>query len=122
MVKEPEAGTVCEATGWGVTEEGGMFLASNLQKVSLPVVEDSLCYEYFQGLMRDNMLCAGEEGRDSCSGDSGGPLVCPLGHLGSPVLTGVTSWGQGCGRPDKPGVYTEVAHFLDWIQQTMADN
>ena len=73
-------------------------------------------------LMREDMLCAGEEGRDSCSGDSGGPLVCPLGPLGSPVLTGVTSWGQGCGRPDKPGVYTEVAHFLDWIMQTMADN
>ncbi len=121
-MKEPAAGTVCEATGWGVTEEGGMFLAANLQKVSLPVVEDGLCYEYFQGLMRDNMLCAGEEGRDTCSGDSGGPLVCPLGHERSPVLTGVTSWGQGCGRPDKPGVYTEVAHFIEWIQQTVADN
>ena len=154
-LKEPAAGTVCEATGWGVTEEGGMFLAANLQKVSLPVVEDSLCYQHFGGLMRDNMLCAGEEGRDSCSGDSGGPLVCPLaearlnilleacfGHLegstlsyslnnckvlspcegGSPVLAGVTSWGQGCGRPDKPGVYTEVAHFLDWINLTIDNN
>merc|ERR1719361_1639378 len=97
-----------------------MFLAANLQKVSLPVVEDGLCYEYFQSLMRDNMLCAGEEGKDSCSGDSGGPLVCPLGEGGDSVLAGVTSWGQGCGRPGKPGVYTEVSYFYDWNQETIA--
>ena len=35
-VPEPEAGTLCMATGWGGTEEGGMFLASNLQKVPYP--------------------------------------------------------------------------------------
>ena len=76
----------------------------------------------FGGLMRDNMICAGAEGKDSCSGDSGGPLVCPLAEDGSLVLTGVTSWGQGCGRPNKPGVYTEVAYFMDWIRDTMAEN
>ena len=113
---------VCEATGWGVTEEGGMFLAGNLQKVSVPIVSDEDCFGLYGGLMRDDMLCAGEEGKDSCSGDSGGPLVCPLGQDGSVLLTGVTSWGQGCGRPDRPGVYTEVAHFIDWIQTTMQEN
>jgi len=118
----PAEGLVCEATGWGITEEGGMFLASILQKVSLPVVGDTLCTEEYGFLMRENMLCAGEEGKDSCSGDSGGPLVCPLGEAESPVLAGVTSWGQGCGRPGKPGVYTEVSYFYDWIQATIAAN
>jgi len=70
--------------------------------------------------MREDMLCAGEEGKDSCSGDSGGPLVCPLGEGETPMLAGVTSWGQGCGRPGKPGVYTEVSYFYDWIQETIA--
>jgi len=116
-VKELAADTVCEATGWGVTEEGGMFLAANLQKVSLPVVSDEDCFMIYGGLMRENMICAGEEGKDSCSGDSGGPLVCPVD--GQSKLTGVTSWGQGCGRPDKPGAYTEVAYFIDWIKATM---
>ena len=34
QVAEPEPGTLCVTTGWGVMEEGGMFLASNLQKVN----------------------------------------------------------------------------------------
>ena len=121
-VREPSPGTLCEATGWGVTTEGGMFLAANLQKVTIPVVDDETCFMEFGGLMRDNMVCAGEEGKDSCSGDSGGPLVCPLAEGGSLVLVGVTSWGQGCGRPNKPGVYTEVAYFIDWIRDTITEN
>jgi len=32
-VAEPEVGTLCMATGWGVTQEDSLFLASNLQKV-----------------------------------------------------------------------------------------
>ncbi|XP_023335887.1 anionic trypsin-2 isoform X2 [Eurytemora carolleeae] len=120
---EPEAGVLCTTTGWGVTEEGGMFLAGNLQKVEVPIVADEDCFMKYGYLMRDNMICAGgEDGKDSCSGDSGGPLVCPLGPAGEVVLTGVTSWGQGCGRPDKPGVYTEVAYFLEWIEETIAVN
>ena len=122
--REPQSGTICEATGWGVTSEDGFFLAANLQKVSLPLVSDETCYQTYQYLMRDNMICAGEEGKDSCSGDSGGPLVCPLPAQAEagPVLVGVTSWGQGCGRPGKPGVYTEVAYFTDWLHNTMADS
>ena len=92
------------------------------QEVTLPLVSDLTCYQTFGYLMRDNMICAGEAGKDSCSGDSGGPLVCPLGQEGAKVLAGVTSWGQGCGRPGKPGVYTEIAYFRDWILDTIAQS
>ena len=39
------------------------------------------------------------------------------------MLAGVVSWGLGCGKADTPGVFTEVAHYTDWIHERMeADN
>nr|XP_039273620.1 chymotrypsinogen 2-like [Styela clava] len=64
----------------------------------------------------DGMLCAGNKGVDTCQGDSGGPLVCQKKSNKQPfVLTGVTSWGLGCGDLVKPGVYTNISKYIDWI-------
>ncbi|KAG5839827.1 hypothetical protein ANANG_G00209180 [Anguilla anguilla] len=67
------------------------------------------------------MLCAGfppSEGKDSCSGDSGGALVC-RSEDSSYFVYGVTSWGPGCGRFRKPGVYTSVPLLRDWILEQL---
>lgn len=51
---------------------------------------------------------------DACKGDSGGPLVCQDVNNVTYVW-GIVSWGENCGKPEFPGVYTRVANYFDWI-------
>lgn len=50
-------------------------------------------------------------------GDSGGPLSCKVNDVST--VYGLVSWGDQCGRKDKPGVYTRVTEFVDWIKSKM---
>uniref|UniRef100_A0A8C2V6G2 Transmembrane serine protease 9 n=1 Tax=Chinchilla lanigera TaxID=34839 RepID=A0A8C2V6G2_CHILA len=93
-------------------------MARQLQKAAVRLLSEQTCRRFYPVQISSRMLCAGfpQGGVDSCSGDAGGPLACrePSGRW---VLTGVTSWGYGCGRPHFPGVYTRVAAVRGWISQ-----
>ena len=68
-----------------------------------------------EDLITEGMVGAGAGGKDTCQGDSGGPLVTRSNDTGDYSAIGITSWGQGCARPDTLGVYTNIALYNDWI-------
>ncbi|XP_069354013.1 transmembrane protease serine 9 isoform X2 [Eulemur rufifrons] len=114
-------GARCVITGWGSVREGGS-MARQLQKAAVRLLSEQTCRRFYPVQISSRMLCAGypQGGVDSCSGDAGGPLACrePSGRW---VLTGVTSWGYGCGRPHFPGVYTRVSAVRGWIGQNIQE-
>ncbi|KAM3872280.1 suppressor of tumorigenicity 14 protein homolog [Diretmus argenteus] len=111
------AGKAAWITGWGVTREGG-FPASILQKAEVRIINSTVCNSLMQGEVTDRMLCAGvlKGGVDACQGDSGGPLSV-TGPSGRVFLAGVVSWGDGCARRKKPGIYTRVTKYRSWIKE-----
>ena len=100
-------------SGWGYLKEGSGVLPSDLQIVTIPVVERSKCNKAYSNRITDAMFCAGltEGGKDACQGDSGGPVVDSSGNL-----VGAVSWGRGCAQAGYPGVFTRVGMFIDWIK------
>ncbi len=111
-------GDLVTTLGWGATSEGGSGTTA-LREVTIPVVSDTVCNAsnaYNGRINAVSMICAGlaAGGKDSCQGDSGGPLIAP--YNGSIYSIGVVSWGDGCARPNKYGVYSEVITAADWIR------
>ncbi|XP_066477371.1 suppressor of tumorigenicity 14 protein-like [Tiliqua scincoides] len=110
-------GTVCYVTGWGALTENSQ-LAKTLQEAKVKIINQSLCSKLYDNLITSQMLCAGNlnGGIDACQGDSGGPLAC-LGKGNRWYLTGIVSWGEGCARRNRPGVYTKVTGLYNWIRR-----
>ncbi|XP_067883114.1 complement C1r-A subcomponent-like [Heterodontus francisci] len=123
-----QPGKVGYVAGWGI--EDGFFLRDRLRYALLPLVDQPRCRQAFQrariGRRRPpvtgNMFCAGapEGGRDACAGDTGGGFLVPDQRSGAWYLLGVVSWGTGCGRPGRYGVYTRVSSYLHWINSVIA--
>ena len=121
---EPSIGTVtestrpsiCHAVGWGLTEhrrQSPVILSTEVEVFSHGACNAT--NRYPGKVDRNSEFCAGQiyGQNDVCGGDSGGPLVCYKN--GTLIQYGVVSWGYGCGKPDKPGVYAKVSAVVDWI-------
>ena len=66
-----------------------------------------------------NHLLRSVLGQDSCQGDSGGPLIVMDGDKGLMYLRGIVSFGTNkCGH-GYPGVYTDIAYYVDWIRKNL---
>lgn len=129
---QPKVGSCATAVGWGFLNELDSSASErevkkatpkSLQFVQLPIQDPDRCGLLGTGHGGDlsDIICAGYDqgGRDTCQGDSGGPLYAEL--VGGPELSliGLTSWGIGCANEDLPGIYTNIARYLPWIDETI---
>ncbi|XP_020567298.1 hepatocyte growth factor activator isoform X2 [Oryzias latipes] len=111
-------GYCCTISGWGYTQEKARDY-SPLQEANVRLIPHETCKkpEVYGNHVTSDMICAGLDCVDACQGDSGGPLACAKGDVS--FLYGIISWGEGCGRVGKPGVYTKVVNYIDWIQSVI---
>ena len=112
-----QAGKDAVVMGFGALSEDSEGVVEVLNSVTVPFIPPEDCRSYYGNKIKDGMICAGRSqgGKDSCQGDSGGPLVINPDDP-SPTIIGTVSWGVGCAQPNKPGVYTSVAHHYCFIK------
>ncbi|KAB0394872.1 hypothetical protein E2I00_008107 [Balaenoptera physalus] len=123
-------GLQCTVTGWGhVAPSVSLQAPKTLQQLEVPLISRETCNCLYNinakpeepHFIQQDMVCAGyvNGGKDACQGDSGGPLSCPVG--GRWYVAGIVSWGDACGAPNRPGVYTLTSSYASWIHQKVAE-
>ncbi|XP_062851150.1 complement factor D [Trichomycterus rosablanca] len=113
---DPDTNTAMDTAGWGSLNNHGSR-TDTLHELTIAVMERWLCgrSDYFGAAFTNNMICAAKPKMDTCNGDSGGPLL----YKG--IAVGITSnGGKKCGSSKKPGLYTIISHYDDWITRIMA--
>ena len=114
-----DPGVTTTITGWGNTSQGGQG-SDILQYIEVPIIDyndSGLSWQLSNSVNSNTEIIAGaiDGGMDSCQGDSGGPLVVRNVEDTDWLLVGITSWGLGCAQDGRPGVYTKVSNYINWI-------
>lgn len=114
-------GIPVSATGWGVTGSGNAdAINAVMLRVDLQMMPNPVCQQrpgYGPQKIKGAVFCASHPTQSTCRGDSGGPVVLTNG---SPTLVGVVSWGKRrCAGDGRPGVYTRIDQYAEWISQAM---
>ncbi|MBY7732185.1 trypsin-like serine protease [Vibrio splendidus] len=117
-------GQMLTVMGWGDQDASDRYSSkSELYQVNVPLVNQYQCntvpYSGYSFIGSD-AFCAGysDGGYDSCQGDSGGPIVVSTNETYEQL--GIVSWGKGCAEANAYGVYTNISHFDDWIDEQKA--
>ncbi|CAF1245382.1 unnamed protein product [Rotaria sordida] len=118
----PPVNTDLIAIGWGYTSEGSGIVSSILQQVTIKSVAATSTYcKNVKLADASKQFCAGimpGGNKDTCQGDSGGPILMFISdNVWEQV--GITSTGIGCARALYPGIYTRVAAYQSWINETV---
>uniref|UniRef100_L7N1Q3 Coagulation factor X n=1 Tax=Myotis lucifugus TaxID=59463 RepID=L7N1Q3_MYOLU len=105
-------------SGFGRIHEMGRPSVT-LKMLEVPYVDRNTCKLSTRFIITSNMFCAGYDSKieGACQGDDGGPHVTRFKD--TYFITGIISWGEGCARKGKFGVYTKVTNFLNWIERSM---
>ncbi|XP_039300144.1 trypsin-like [Nilaparvata lugens] len=119
----PPTSSLCTIIGWGKRKDTDHYGTDILHEAQVPIVSTDECREVYEEYrITDNMFCAGYRGgrMDSCSGDSGGPLLCRESADSLRwTIHGITSFGEGCGRRGKFGIYTRMSNYVKWTKSVM---
>ncbi|XP_030246515.1 trypsin-1-like [Drosophila navojoa] len=112
--KEPTIGAKCTVIGWGTVIQFGPT-PDEVLNADVYIQPYAICKQ--DTLFTKGMLCAADINDyevDSCQGDSGGPLIC------DGFVTGIVSFGIGCGERGSYGVYSDVYYYRNWINNNRA--
>ncbi|XP_026318677.1 vitellin-degrading protease-like, partial [Hyposmocoma kahamanoa] len=104
-------GSTLTHIGWGSRRVGSRNPSPVLYQVHMYKLNKEMC-----NILTENMLCSGipnVTGVGPCHRDEGAPVL-----YDSNIVVGVTPWVANCGTRDY-GVYTRVAKFTTWIDQTV---
>jgi trypsin len=98
--------------GWGRTTlpPARPDRPADLQVAEVPLTTFATCHTAYPEVT-GQQICAGfpEGGVDSCQGDSGGPIAV-RDRSNTWRLIGIVSYGEGCARPNLPGVYAFIGN------------
>jgi secreted trypsin-like serine protease len=122
LVTKRRTAKIYRAIGWGRKQGDGLML-TQLNQAELRGIPAGVCkarHKAFKmGDPPKDHFCAGlnTSGADTCAGDSGGPI------LSGDYQTGITSYGPPgarCGDKKNVGLYTSVAYWHTWIQDSLS--
>jgi secreted trypsin-like serine protease len=109
-------------SGWGRSENAPKSNIKLWAEVGITKLETCRSMLPSKNLWAKQVCAGGGNGANSCKGDSGGPLM-KIGIESEQYFfyaAGVESFGPDlCGSQNRPGVYTKVSEYIDWILETI---